>query len=122
MNVATETRDGLPQEKVLTRRDGNVAIVELENPNGGFLTAYMTQEIDRITHALEADPSVRAIILTGRTPGTFITHYSPHELTEIAAVVNGCKTDTAVAKLRKQTCGLTRLVYKASRCSVSLAG
>lgn len=66
-----------PVEKVHLRRDGKVAILELDNPNGGFLTAHLQQEIDRLTTELEANPEVRVIVLTGKAPGTFVTHYSP---------------------------------------------
>ena len=95
--------DTLPLEKVHLRREGKVAILELDNPRGGFLTAHLQKEINRLTSALEADPEVRVIVLTGKAPGTFVTHYSPFELSDISAVVNGMASDAAVAKLRKQT-------------------
>jgi len=82
MTHAENMRKNSPAEKVHLRREGKIAILELDNPDGGYLTAYMVQEIDRLTMALEADPAVRVIVLTGRIPGTFITHYSPRELTE----------------------------------------
>ena len=107
--------DTLPLEKVHLRREGKVAILELDNPRGGFLTAHLQKEINRLTSALEADPEVRVIVLTGKAPGTFVTHYSPFELSDISAVVNGMASDAAVAKLRKKTTFMTRLVYRFSR-------
>jgi enoyl-CoA hydratase/carnithine racemase len=107
--------DIAPVEKVHLRREGKVAILELDNPKGGFLTAHLQKEINRLTSGLEADPEVRVIVLTGKAPGTFVTHYSPFELTDISAVVKGLVSDTAVAKLRKQTTFTTRMVYRLSR-------
>jgi len=104
-----------PVEKVHLRREGRVAILELDNPRGGFLTAHLQQELDRLTTELEVDPEVRVVVLTGKAPGTFVTHYSPFELNGIAKVVNGLSSDTAVAKLRNQTTFMTRLVYRLSR-------
>jgi len=115
MTHAENMRKNSPAEKVHLRREGKIAILELDNPDGGYLTAYMVQEIDRLTMALEADPAVRVIVLTGRIPGTFITHYSPRELTGIASVVNDCSSDAEVARLRRQTAFLTRWIYRFSR-------
>ena len=107
--------DSSSVEKVHLRREDRVAILELDNPKGGFLTANMQKEIDRLTLELESDDTVRVVILTGKLPSTFVTHYSPFELGSISAVVKGISSDKKLAKLRNQTTFMTRLVYRISR-------
>lgn len=94
--------------KIRTRRDGNLGIIEFDNPDGGFLTAEMVVELDRITCDWERDKNIRAIVLTGRHPGTFITHYSPYELAETSAAVNACKSHSQVKRLRWVTRKIAR--------------
>jgi enoyl-CoA hydratase len=108
-------RGSAASETIHLRREGKIAILELDNPNGGFLTAHLQGELNRLTLALEADPEIRVVILTGKAPTTFITHYSPFELTDISGVVNGIKSDKALAKVRKQSTFMTRWVYRVSR-------
>jgi len=102
-------------EKVHLRREGRVAVLEIENTQGSFLTAFIQKELNRLTLELEADPDVRVIVLTGKAKGTFVTHYSPFELTDISAAVNDVDSDAALAKMRNQTTFMTRLVYRISR-------
>ncbi len=106
---------GITIEKVHLRREGRVAILSLDNPNGGYLTAPMAEQINRLTMQLEQDDSVRVIVLTGHLKGTFITHYSPDELTGIADVVANLECDKQVKKLRQQSVSLTRWVYRLLR-------
>lgn len=61
------------------RADG-VATVTMTNPPRNFLTNPMVQELDAVTRDLEADPSVRVVVLTGGVDGIFITHYDVGEL------------------------------------------
>lgn len=91
------------------RCEEGVGFIELDNPEGGFLTGGMVAELDRITGEWAMDESVRAIVLTGSNPGTFITHYSPFELQNISSVVKGYKKVSQVLRLRR----ITRL---AARC------
>jgi enoyl-CoA hydratase/carnithine racemase len=104
-----------PSEKVHLRREGKVAVLELDNPNGGYLTAHLQREINRLTSELEADPEVRVIVLTGKAPGTFVTHYSPFELVGISSTVKGISSDAALRKVRKQSVFVTRLIYGCQR-------
>ena len=78
--------------KIHARRDGNIGIIEFDNPDGGFLTADMVVELDQVTLDWERDQSIRAIVLTGKKPGTFIAHYSPFELADTSAEVKPCKS------------------------------
>jgi enoyl-CoA hydratase/carnithine racemase len=70
----------MPQVK--HRVEGAVGIIELDNPPHQFMTLQMVGELDELTERWEGDPSVRAIVITGTKPGTFITHFSVEELAE----------------------------------------
>lgn len=117
-NMTTPTVD-LPPEQVedciAYRREGAIGIIEFDNPDGGFITAPMVLVLDRITQEWESNPDIRAVILTGRNPGTFITHYSPSELQDVSAEVNKCHTDAEVRKMRRQAVKTLRMVQWASR-------
>jgi enoyl-CoA hydratase/carnithine racemase len=75
----------LPQVK--NRVIDNVGIIELDNPPHQFMTFRMVAELDELTAKWEADSSVRAIVITGTKPGTFITHFSVEELSKSAEMV-----------------------------------
>ncbi len=60
--------------------EGGVAVVTITNPPMGYMDAGTVPELDAVTKELEADDSVRAIVLTGGLPGVFIRHYSVVEL------------------------------------------
>lgn len=62
-------QDGQPRKCVQTERDGDVMIVRLASPeNRNSLTAAMRQEIGNAVAQIDADPSVRAVFLTGDGP------------------------------------------------------
>lgn len=71
-------------QQVKTRREGNVGIIELDNPPDQFMTTRMVAELDELTEAWAVEPDVRAIVITGSKPGTFITHFSVEELSKAA--------------------------------------
>jgi enoyl-CoA hydratase len=102
-------------EKVHLRREGRIAILSLDNPNGGYLTAPMAEQINHLTMQLENDDSIRVIVITGHHEGTFITHYSPDELTGVSEVVAKLPDDKQVKKLRQQSVSLTRWIYRLLR-------
>jgi len=56
-----------------------VAVVELDNPPRNYMTWQMVDGLDEVTRTLEADPSVRAVVLTGAVPGRFVTHFDVRE-------------------------------------------
>ena len=65
----------------------NVGVIELDNPPHQFMTGRMVAELDELTAKWEADPRVRAIVITGTKPGTFITHFSVEELSKSVAAI-----------------------------------
>jgi len=74
-------------QQVRHRIEGAVGILELDNPPHQFMTTRMVRELDAITRRWEADPAVRAVVITGAKPGTFITHFSVEELAESGKAV-----------------------------------
>ncbi|HEX5655792.1 MAG TPA: enoyl-CoA hydratase/isomerase family protein [Polyangiales bacterium] len=67
-------------QQVRSRIDGPIGIIELHNPPDQFMTTRMVEQLDLLTEQWEADPTLRVIVITGTKPGTFITHFSVHEL------------------------------------------
>ncbi|WP_322795724.1 enoyl-CoA hydratase/isomerase family protein [Tepidiforma sp.] len=72
----------MPQ--VAIERSGHVATVTITNPPRGYMDAATVAELDAATAALEADDTVRAVVITGGLPGVFIRHYSVVELEGLA--------------------------------------
>lgn len=68
----------MPQ--VAIDREGPVAVVTITNPPMGYMDSATVPELDAATRELEADDSVRAVVITGGLPGVFIRHYSVAEL------------------------------------------
>ena len=66
-----------------------VAIATIRNPPMNYMNAGMVAEMHHLLHALDDDPSVRAVILTGGVPGIFITHYDVGELVLAAGALEG---------------------------------
>src|SRR5688500_5678072 len=67
-------------QQIRARIREQVGIIELDNPPDQFMTTRMVAELDELTSEWEVDPGVRAIVITGSMPGTFITHFSVEEL------------------------------------------
>ncbi|MEO8538536.1 MAG: enoyl-CoA hydratase/isomerase family protein [bacterium] len=76
-------------------REGPVAIVTITNPPMGYMDSATVPELDAMTTELEADDSVRAVILTGGIPGVFVRHYSVVELEQLSRTLReqGVKVD-----------------------------
>lgn len=100
---------------VYTRVEGAVGIIEFENPQGGFFTNHMLNELDAITLRWQNDSDVRAFILTGKVAGTFITHYSPHELSGTAGNIGECKSDREIERIRAVARRRARFVHRLKR-------
>ena len=72
---------------VHTNVEDKIGAITIHNPDGGFMTAPMVRELDEVTLAWKHDRGIRAIIITGKNPGTFITHYSVDELSQLSDIV-----------------------------------
>lgn len=72
----------MPQLRI--ERAGPVATIIITNPPMGYMDAATVPELDAATAELEADPGVRAVVITGGLPGVFIRHYSVHELERLS--------------------------------------
>ncbi len=72
----------MPQ--IAVERRGAVAICTITNPPLGYMDSQTVPELDAVTRQLEADETVRAVVITGGLPGVFVRHYSVHELEELS--------------------------------------
>ncbi len=72
----------MPQ--VALERRGRVALVTITNPPDACMDRETVPELDAVTRELEADDTVRAIVLAGGVPGFFIRHYSVRELEDLS--------------------------------------
>lgn len=63
-------------------RDG-VAVARYDNPPMNYFCAEAARELGDLISSWR-DPALRAVVLTGARPGTFITHYSVEELCALA--------------------------------------
>src|SRR4051812_41474211 len=76
--------EGVRMQQVKSRIEGGVGIIELSNPPHELMTSRMVAELDELTLRWEVDAEVKAIVITGTKPGTFITHFSVEELGDAA--------------------------------------
>lgn len=67
---------------VQVERRGGAAVMTYANPPFGTMTAAGAQEMLEAFRPLAADPSVRAVIVTGGVPDIFIRHYDVGELSD----------------------------------------
>ncbi len=67
-------------EFIKTERQDTAMIARLDNPPRNLLNAKMVVELGALVNAVEADDTIRTLILTGATEGTFILHYDVGEL------------------------------------------
>jgi len=67
-----------------TQRRGPVLVVRIDHPPHNFMTAEMVRELEALLGSLEGDRSVRAVVITGKPDGLYITHY---DIAEILASV-----------------------------------
>ncbi|HEX6031357.1 MAG TPA: enoyl-CoA hydratase-related protein [Tepidiformaceae bacterium] len=83
----------MPQ--VTVERRGPVALVTIANPPDAHMDRETVPELDAATRELEADDSVRAVVLAGGVPGYFIRHYSVVELEGLSNTLRaqGVKVD-----------------------------
>lgn len=63
-----------------SERNGRVLIVRVDNPPHNFMDRGMVAELDALTRRLRKDRSVGSVVITGRPPELFITHYDVAEI------------------------------------------
>jgi enoyl-CoA hydratase/carnithine racemase len=90
-----------------TQQDGRVLIVRVDNPPLNYMNREMVGELDELTRSLRRDRSVGAVVITGKRPGLYITHY---DVAEILAGVEatGVSPPAAVAGGMLGLAGLIR--------------
>ncbi|KAE8765886.1 enoyl-CoA hydratase/isomerase family protein [Georgenia thermotolerans] len=62
-----------------TATENGVVVARYRNPPVNYYTDVALGELDALVDGL-ATESVRALVLAGGTPGTFVTHFSPEEI------------------------------------------
>jgi enoyl-CoA hydratase len=67
-----------------TRREGAALVVTFVNPPRNLMNATMVAQLDALADEIDADPGVRALVLTGGVDGIFITHYDVGELSSVS--------------------------------------
>jgi enoyl-CoA hydratase len=68
-------------------RDGPVAVCTIFNPPENLMNARMVQEFLRLADEVEADESLRVLVLTGGVEGVFIAHYDVSELVAASTIL-----------------------------------
>ncbi|MBK1787551.1 enoyl-CoA hydratase/isomerase family protein [Prauserella cavernicola] len=61
-------------------QDGRVLTVSVTDPPYNYMTAAMQDDVIRLVDAVETDPGVGAVVVTGGVPGRFVTHYDITDL------------------------------------------
>ncbi|MGP1254370.1 MAG: enoyl-CoA hydratase/isomerase family protein [Kiloniellales bacterium] len=74
-DISPSDVSGSKSSRVEVVRHGPVAAVALSNPPHGLMDEAMEQELAAVVEELEADPSIRAVVLTGGQEGVFVRHY-----------------------------------------------
>ncbi|MFF2555963.1 enoyl-CoA hydratase/isomerase family protein [Nocardia sp. NPDC058058] len=81
-----------------TERTDSVQTIWLDNPPYNFLTEEVMGELLELLHTLDADPGVRAVVLTSAVEGVFVSHYSVAEIlagVQAAPITLGPRTASA---------------------------
>jgi enoyl-CoA hydratase/carnithine racemase len=52
-------------ERVFMEREGSVAILSFSNPPNGYMDDRTSEELAQALDAVEGDPKIRAVVLTG---------------------------------------------------------
>jgi enoyl-CoA hydratase len=79
MLMSTRASD-LTFDTLTVEQDGRVVMLRICDPPYNFMTAQMQKELDTFTAAVDDDPSVGAVVVTGGVPGRYITHFDIAEI------------------------------------------
>ncbi len=78
----TTVRD-LKFDTLRLEQDGRVLTAYFSNPPLSFLNMAFIRDLDRLTQAVDDDPTVGAVVLTGGDQGRFLTHADPREFGDL---------------------------------------
>jgi len=67
-------------------QDARVLTAHYSSPPLNFATTAFLRDLDRLTRAVDRDPTVGAVVLTGGVEGRFLTHADPRELAGLQKV------------------------------------
>ncbi len=82
-----------------TERRGPALLARITNPPQNLLNATIVAELDALATEADADPDVRALVLTGGVEGIFITHYDVSELVGASDIARSNETFGAGGEL-----------------------
>jgi len=80
--MTTASCSDLALETMSLKQDGRVLTARYSDPPLSFVTSDGLHDLDRLTQAVDRDPSVGAVVLTG-ADGRFMTHADPGEITAV---------------------------------------
>ncbi len=67
---------------VETERDGRVLIVRVDNPPRNLMDRGLVADLTALLRSVEGDPTLGAVVVTGKPADLFITHYDVAEMVE----------------------------------------
>ncbi|EXG82398.1 enoyl-CoA hydratase/isomerase family protein [Cryptosporangium arvum] len=70
----------LPLTTLRLSQDGPVLTVRIDAPPHDYMTAAMQQDFLDLVRAVDADGTVRAVVVTGAGPGRYLAHYDIGDL------------------------------------------
>lgn len=70
--------------QIAVRLDSGIALVTLSSPPEGQIGSDTIAELAATVSSIEADATVRAVVVTGGLEGIFASHYSVQELEDLA--------------------------------------
>jgi enoyl-CoA hydratase len=74
----------LDLETLALEQEGRVLTVRVQAPPHNYMTAAMQQDLLRLLHAVDADPGIGAVVVTGGVEGRYITHFDIADLLDAA--------------------------------------
>src|SRR4051794_3492131 len=78
--MGTTAARELSLETLRLQQDGRVLTARYSAPPLNFATTAFIRDLDRLTSAVDRDPTVGAVVLTGGVEGRFLTMADPREL------------------------------------------
>src|SRR3954467_13573833 len=84
--MGTMAARDLSPETLELEQDGRVLTARYSVPPLNFATTAFIRDLDRLTSAVDRDPTVGAVVLTGGVEGRFLTQADPHELGGLQAL------------------------------------